>query len=331
MRACLVGDVTPPIDEGMKKVTYALASALRAHGEVCVLNPLEARTTPFWATLRRFRPDVIHYVPGPSMGSFVLLALAKAWTRSVTVMSLTHPDPALPAKFACRLFKPDLVLAQSERLENQYRALGCTVRYVPNGVDTSLYRPVWPPDKIELRAKYGVPLDAFVVLHVGNTRHVRNLQDLLALQRDGAQVFIVGSTSVPGDAEVEAELRQAGCLVLRQYLSHMEEVYGLADCYVFPTVVHNAAIEHPLSVMEAMACNLPVVARRFGALPRVFEPGGGLYFYDTEAELKDAIRLIRARHTASATRAKVKDMDWRTIAAGIAALYQSLVHASGAN
>ena len=52
----------------------------------------------------------------------------------------------------------------------------------------------------------------------------------------------------------------------------------MSDCYVFPTVHKKACIETPLSVLEAMACNLPIVSTRFGALPTIFNEGSGLFF-----------------------------------------------------
>jgi glycosyltransferase involved in cell wall biosynthesis len=309
----------------MKKVTHALAGALAGHCDVRVLNPLEATRLSFWSSLRHCHPDIIHYVPGPSLLSFILLALAKTWTSAATVMSLTHPDPALPRRIACWLFRPDLLLAQSLHLEQLFRDLGCNVRYVPNGVDTNLFRPVPPAEKLQLRQKYGISQEAYVVLHVGNTRRVRNLDALAALQQDGCQVLVVSSTTIQGDVDVERHLTEAGCLVWNRYVESIHEVYALADCYIFPTPTGVGAIQHPLSVMEAMACNLPVVTRRFGALPRVFEPGGELYFVDTDDELRTTVRQVQDTGGAATTRARVLELDWNFIASKIAALYQELI------
>lgn len=325
MRVCIVGDVTEPLDEGMKKVAYELASALAEHCDVQVLSPLKATSKGFWSSLRHYRPDVIHYVPGPSLRSFALLALTKAWTSAATVMSLTHPDPALPWRLASRFFRPDLLLSQSLRLEQLLREQGCSVRYMPNGVDTDLFRPVSAAEKASLRHKYQVPSDAFAVLHVGNTRRVRNLDVLAALQGDGRQVIVVSSTTIQGNPDVDARLREVGCLVWDRYIESIQEVYALADCYVFPTPTGVGAIDHPLSVLEAMSCNLPVVTKRFGALPRVFDPGDGLYFVDTDDELETVVERVRCNGVASATRAKALDLDWHAIALEIVDLYQDLV------
>ncbi len=324
MRLCVIGDACEPLDEGMKKTTYALSNALAQHCDVLTLNPLQVMGKDFWVSLLQYRPDVIHYVPGPSLRSFVLLALTKVLTSAVTVMSLTHPDPALPRRFACRFFGPDLLLSQSLRTDQLFRGLGCEMLYIPNGVDTGQFRPVSFADKMRLRYKYSISPEVFIVLHVGNTRRVRNLNILTRIQQDGCQVVVVSSTTIRGDSSVDADLIAAGCLVWSRYIEAIEEVYALADCYVFPTPTGVGAIEHPLSIMEAMACNLPVVSKRFGALPRVFEPGDGLYFVDTDEELRNTVRSIRQVEELVATRAKVITLDWDAIAERLLVIYRGL-------
>jgi glycosyltransferase involved in cell wall biosynthesis len=182
-------------------------------------------------------------------------------------------------------------------------------------------------EKVRLRLKYDLPGDAFIVLHVGNTRRIRNLEALAAVQGDGCQVLVVSSTTIRGDRGVRERLERAGCLVWNHYVASIQEVYALADCYVFPTLTETAAIDHPLSVLEAMACNLPVVTRRFGALPRVFAPGEGLYFVDTAGDLARAVQEVRRSEPPVATRAQVMGLDWRAIADQIAALYRELAPA----
>lgn len=324
MRVCIVGDASEPLDEGMKKTTHSLARALAEHCDVLVLDPLQVTKGCFWASLVRYHPEIIHYVPGPSLRSFVLLATTKALTSAATVMSLTHPDPALPRRLACRFFKPNLLLSQSLQTEELFRNLGCEIQYLPNGIDVNQFHPVSHNEKTHLRHQYDIPTEAFIVLHVGNTRQARNLGILTALQQDGCQVLVISSTTIEGDLSTDTDLTAAGCLLWNRYIEAIEEVYALADCYVFPTPTGVGAIEHPLSIMEAMACNLPVVTKKFGALPRVFEPGGGLYFVDTDEQLRDTVLHVRDTEEATATRAKVIGLSWDAIAEQLLNLYRGL-------
>ena len=220
------------------------------------------------------------------LGGFLLLAAVKRRTAAYTVLSLTHPDPAMPRRLACRFLQPDLVLTQSAHWEQLFKAAGCrNLQFVPNGVDTARFKPATPDEKRALRQKYELSPDAFIVLHVGNTRTVRQLDVLPRLRQAGCEVIVVSSTTIRGDGEMDDRLTQAGCRIWNHYIEAVEEVYALADCYVFPLAQGVGAIEHPLSVIEAMATNLPVITRRFGALP---PPRGQL-----EVELEDGTMSVR--------------------------------------
>lgn len=324
MRVCIIGDASEPLDEGMKKTTHALARGIAQYCDVLILNPCKALRPHFWLSLRRYRPEVIHYVPGPTWRSFVVLGLAKAITSAASVMSLTQPDPALPYHFACRLFRPDLLLAQSSETERRFLDLGWDVRHVPHGVDTGRFRAVTPAEKIRLRCAHGISPSAYVILHIGNACPARNLEALVQLQQPGSQVVVVCSTTIVGDTRIKRRLAAAGCLVWEHYVEAVEEVYALADCYVFPTPNGSGAIELPLSVLEAMACNLLVVTRSFKALPRVFQPNDGLYFVNSDDELRSVVEHLRRAGPSPATRAKVAPLDWNTVARKVVGLYQTL-------
>jgi len=71
-------------------------------------------------------------------------------------------------------------------------------------------------------------------------------------------------------------LKKYGFRIIDEYVPNIEEIYNLADCYVFPTFKRHNCIDMPLSVMEAMACNIPVISTKFGGLPKIFKEGNGL-------------------------------------------------------
>ena len=72
------------------------------------------------------------------------------------------------------------------------------------------------------------------------------------------------------------DLEAAGVRVLRENLPAIHELYQLADVYLFPVQRADAAMEIPLSVLEAMAVNLPIITTPFGRLTELFE-GGRLF------------------------------------------------------
>ena len=322
MKVAIIGDSAPPLDEGMKKTTASLAEALANLCSVKIFNPFQVLTIDFWSSLRNFQPQVIHYVPGPSLKSFILLTFIKRWISAKTVASVTHPDPDLPVWIVERFFKPDLLLLQSSRSQKQFLPLSCKKEFLPNGVDIQRYKPVLPAEKIILRQKYGIPTKSYVVLHVGNTRQIRNLECLIGLQKDNCQVVVVGSSSIQDDSGVADHLRSAHCIVIDNFIETIEEIFALADCYIFPTTNQVGAIEHPLSVLESMACNLPVVARRFGALPDFFQDGEGIYFAESDEDIVNIVRKLRKFGWDSQNRERMREFDWSTIANRLLALYQ---------
>jgi glycosyltransferase involved in cell wall biosynthesis len=109
-----------------------------------------------------------------------------------------------------------------------------------------------------------------------------------------------------------AELRRGGVVVLEGYQPRLEELYRAADCYVFPSDVWGGGIEMPLSVLEAMASDLPVASTSFGALPERFRGTDGIRFATNDDELVEKVVLqIRERPH---TRHLVEQHSWDAVA-----------------
>ena len=196
---------------------------------------------------------------------------------------------------------------------------------MPNGVDLEKFVPVSKEIKSELRKKYEIDENKFVVLHIGHITKVRNLEVFKELQkRDTNQVVIIGSPSVRMEKKVFCDLEREGCLVWRTPIKNIEELYELSDCYVFPTVEKEGCIQLPISVMEAMACNLPVISTRFGALSRVFSEGEGLTFANKEAEIVDGLEKLKDGGMEVKTREKVLAYSWESVAEKLEGIYEQL-------
>jgi glycosyltransferase involved in cell wall biosynthesis len=138
------------------------------------------------------------------------------------------------------------------------------------GIDRKRYQPV--DNKNPLREKYGIPQNKRILLHVGHIRESRNIHWLIDVQKstNDTQVVLVGSTSTERDDELGQQLADAGIILMKDYLKDIQEVYQMADIYCFPVTLEDAAMETPLSILEAMATNLPVITTAFGRLPEQF-------------------------------------------------------------
>jgi glycosyltransferase involved in cell wall biosynthesis len=187
---------------------------------------------------------------------------------------------------ALRLFKPALVLTHSPTLYSRWGDLGVEVCIVPNGVDTERYHPVSAERKTELRMKYGIPESSFVILHVGHIEKRRGLDvliDVITGYKD-VTVIIVASSFFKKDIDLYNRIKDAGALILEDLPSDLSEIYALSDCYLFSAIKH-ASIFMPLSVMEAMATNIPVISTPYEGLRTFFDEGNGIYYYSTQDEL----------------------------------------------
>lgn len=345
MRICLIGEYSGDLEEGMRKTSFYLSEELSKHHQVLPLNIKKIFFRSFWKEIRAFKPQIIHYVHGPSLKSLMILkglafyckgVNAKEETKVKTVVSATHPAPFRLSKKIFSLFKPDLVLTQSEESERLFKGLGCKTEFLPGGVDLKRFVPVSDGVKEALRAKYGVEKEKvengkekgdFVILHVGSIKEGRGIEIFkeIARRKEG-QVLIIGSRSTGIEKRLYRSLKESGCKIWVKYFKNVEEVYALSDCYVFPTPPENKinAIEMPLSVLEAMSCNLPVLTTKFGALPRVFVEGEGLVFAEGEGDFVKGVKEIE-NGAEIKTREKVLPYSWENVVKRLEVIYEKLV------
>lgn len=167
------------------------------------------------------------------------------------------------------LLRPcDLVIACSEGSRAALtRALGDRVVLVDNGVDVAAFSP--PAQRHE-----GTPR----VLYAGLLSPRKGVPDLvrasrLLLARGVAhELVLAGGTpdEGPGDErEARAEDSPAARWLGPQPHEAMPDLYRSADVFCLPSWWEAM----PLSVLEAMATGVPVVATPVGDVPRVVRPG----------------------------------------------------------
>ncbi len=263
--------------------------------------------------VRRERFDVVLYVPLSGLTAFgiargaLLRSLAKS--RTITIGLQERPvgrSHALLAAFG----KPDLVLSPVGSVREGLERLGIDTGFIMPGYDDRLFRPVSPEMRAQLKSKYDLPRDRYVLLHVGHIKESRNLEVLLRYRDWGADVQPVVKAGEL-DPSWARRLRMAGIIVIDEFIGDVHELYQASDCYLFPVNSPTGAVEIPLSVIEACACNLPVVTTRFGALAETIREGNGFCYYDRISEIAEKIAGIRLSRCETA--AKVQEFSWEKV------------------
>jgi N-acetyl-alpha-D-glucosaminyl L-malate synthase BshA len=168
----------------------------------------------------------------------------------------------------------DGVTAVSESLKaTTHRELGqiCDIRVIPNFVDGESHRR---QDRPELRAQLA-PNGEKLVIHVSNFRAVKRVTSVMEVFRQirlaiPARLLLVGDG--PDMAEVVRLTRAHGLSDDVLFLGDQEQVVPLlsvSDLFLMPSVQESFG----LAALEAMACEVPVIASRIGGLPDLIEDG----------------------------------------------------------
>lgn len=145
---------------------------------------------------------------------------------------------------------------------------GRPVRVIPNGVDTEDFAP---RDRTFARRTLGIPQEARAVLFaaqaVGNERKGFDfLRKALAGLAGPEGLFLLSL----GSGEFASGLRTPHIHLGRVDHDRMLSlVYSAADLFVIPSVQDNL----PNTVLESLACGMPVVGFDVGGIPDMVRPG----------------------------------------------------------
>jgi len=140
------------------------------------------------------------------------------------------------------------------------------VRVIPNGVDLETFKP---SDRSKARQDLGLPQDAWILLMVASYIHINMYKDYPTLLQTAALLrekfqgkkIIVLTVGDSGPEKVQSSPIQhvpftKDPLMLAKY-------YQAADVYV-----HSAKADtFPTTILEALACGIPVAASNVGGIP----------------------------------------------------------------
>lgn len=221
------------------------------------------------------------FTHGPGVRTVLACALLRCLSRSRLVWVATRPDlTKLPAWLKGRR-TAHAVICNRPRPDLQAAAADARIIAQPIGISPERMAGEqggkWPH-----LAAHGVP----IAVHVGHLRRSRGLErlcEIKAILGDKIEIVVVASPYFEPAPGLMEELTAAGVHVDRGLVPKIAEVYRSADLYLFPAPPESeGAIELPLSVLEAMACRVPVISTPFGALPEAVAGAAGVRFATSE-------------------------------------------------
>lgn len=233
----------------------------------------------------------------------------------------------------------------ARQLKNLLKDRG-DIRVIHNGVDASRFEPAtYKQSRCALRRRWGVKENEPVVLFAGaiapekGVMHLARAFSALLDHAPEAHLVIAGGSGLWGsnlhasqpqsdyERQVERELHDSRTnvhLLGKVDYQQMPEIYAACDMLVLPSTCQEA---FPLSVLEAMAAGLPVIASRVGGIPEmVNEENGILLDQGDEAALRGAMLELsrnkaRRQGMGRAGKATAQNFSWSQVALKFEALY----------
>ncbi|VAW52099.1 hypothetical protein MNBD_GAMMA05-631 [hydrothermal vent metagenome] len=313
MRILILGNKTNVLDEGAKNVATNLSKAFEKNSDVLTIHQRKAWHLNNIIKSFRFSPDIVLSIHGPSIKTIIIIFIYKILCRCKSVIVAAQPhDKKMMLRFAS-LFKPDYLFAQSKYWFDRFNKCNIKTQMLANGVDTDKFTDIKNDEELKSTlSSLNLNENDKILLHIGPINYNRNHELLMELaQNTDWKIIIIGSTTAPFNEALFNKIKAAGVIAINEYFPHINQLYAISDYYIFPVLKEDGSIEFPLTVLEAMSSNCPVISTRFKGIPDFIKETSSFRYFSTYDEI---LNILNTNKPTDNNRAIALDFSWKKIA-----------------
>jgi glycosyltransferase involved in cell wall biosynthesis len=281
-----------------------------------------------------------------------VLAPSQARRKVVTVHDLAflhYPEAAMPSLHHYlntvvprSVRRADHLLADSHHtakdLQERWQIPAQRISVVQGGVDHSRFRPITAKDELaRVRSKYGIGEDPFI-LGLSKLEPRKNFARLIRAFHQARQDAPIPQRLVIGGSkgwlfdEIFATVQQLGLTEHVLFPGFIDDadlpaLYAAADFFAYPSLYEGFG----LPIIEALACNTPVLTGDNSCLPEAAGPGAIYVNAESVESIADAIARLAGdadlrQSLRDAGRRHAAQFTWQRSAQQLLAAYNKVLN-----
>lgn len=183
------------------------------------------------------------------------------------------------------------VIACSNTISEEFKQNRLVIPAIQNGVDTEVFKAIDDSKKIELKEALEISKDKKIFITVGSLIPRKDMQTVI----DGFKLYNKNNDSlllIAGDGFKREKLEAIAdeSIIFLGNIPNVVEYLQLSDCFVSASLAEGL----PNTVLEAMACGLPIVLSDIPSHLELFENEEFKFF-----EIKDTQKLSELLESVS--------------------------------